>query len=103
MLYGCYTGSERAGSPTAALQRDLVVGEDANQTEEEVRGATSMAGSCHAWVLAAPPLGPPMAPQLGSTPRSNTSGTAIITSFSIALIENSCNRSSAMQIRPSFH
>ena len=43
MLYGCYTGSERAGSPTAALQRDLVVGEDANQTEEEVRGATSMA------------------------------------------------------------
>ena len=43
MLYGCYTGSERAGSPTAALQRDLVVGEDANQTEEEVRGATNMA------------------------------------------------------------
>ena len=43
MLYGCYTGNERAGSPTAALQRDLVVGEDANQTEEDVRGATTMA------------------------------------------------------------
>jgi len=43
VLYGCYTGNERAGSPTAALQRDLVVGEDANQTEEDVRGATSMA------------------------------------------------------------
>jgi len=43
VLYGCYTGNERAGSPTAALQRDLVVGEDANQTEEDVRGATTMA------------------------------------------------------------
>ena len=43
MLYGCYTGNERAGSPTAALQRDLVVGDDANQTEEDVRGATTMA------------------------------------------------------------
>ena len=43
MLYGCYTGNDRAGSPTAALQRDLVVGEDANQTEEDVRGATTMA------------------------------------------------------------
>ena len=43
VLYGCYTGNERAGSPTAALQRDLVVGDDANQTEEDVRGATTMA------------------------------------------------------------
>jgi len=43
VLYGCYTGNDRAGSPTAALQRDLVVGEDANQTEEDVRGATTMA------------------------------------------------------------
>ena len=43
VLYGCYSGTDRPGSPFSALQRDKTTKEDANQIEDEVRSANCAA------------------------------------------------------------
>lgn len=43
VLYGCYSGTDRPGSPFSALQRDKTTKEDANQIEDEVRSANCVA------------------------------------------------------------
>jgi len=43
VLYGCYSGSDRPGSPFSALQRDKTTKDDANQIEDEVRSANCVA------------------------------------------------------------
>ena len=45
VLYGCYKGSWRAGTPEEALQRDKTTCEDANVIEEDLKKAQHLADS----------------------------------------------------------